>query len=136
MHIFIDACFFVFVPLVYKDLGSPIFFIQERAGKDGKAFKIFKFRTMKMLSGSTDAISGPDERLTRIGKAIRATRLDEIPQFFNVLVGDMSIAGPRPLLLKYNDLYSSRQALRLMVKPITGWAQIKGANAISWKGQI
>ena len=100
------TCIFLLMPvflflclLVYKDLGSPIFFIQERAGKDGKAFKIFKFRTMKMLSGSTDAISGPDERLTRIGKAIRATRLDEIPQFFNVLVGDMN-SWPKTVIVK------------------------------------
>ena len=135
------TCIFLLIPvflslflLVLKDLGFPILFIQERAGKGGRPFKILKFRTMRGLPGSIDILKTPDERLTRIGKAIRATRLDEIPQFFNVLAGDMSIVGPRPLLLKYNDLYSSHQALRLTVRPgITGWAQIKGANAISWE---
>ena len=92
---------------------------------------------MRGLPGSIDILKTPDERLTRIGKVIRATRLDEIPQFFNVLAGDMSIVGPRPLLLKYNDLYSSHQALRLTVRPgITGWAQINGRDNIDQHDKV
>lgn len=113
---------------IYALMGRPIFFIQERPGKDGKIFKIVKFRTMKLGNE-------PDEqRITNLGKLIRRFSIDEIPQLINVLFGDMSFVGPRPLLKEYLPLYNSFQVRRHEVLPgITGWAQINGRNALSWE---
>ena len=120
--------------LVNKKLGSPIFFQQVRPGLGGKPFKMVKFRTM------LDAVDSqgnplPDEvRLTDFGKFLRSTSLDELPELWNVLKGDMSLVGPRPLLMEYLPLYSADQARRHEVRPgVTGWAQINGRNAISWE---
>lgn len=109
-------------------IGSPIFFRQERAGLNGQPFKIIKFRTMRQGGGSDD------ERLVPWGRFLRRTSLDELPQLINVLKGEMSLVGPRPLLVEYLPLYSEEQSHRHDVLPgITGWAQVNGRNAISWE---
>ncbi len=119
--------------LVKKKLGSPVFFTQTRPGKDGKPFKMVKFRTMR---DANDAEGNPlpdSERLTAFGQLLRSTSIDELPELWNVLKGDMSLVGPRPLLMEYLPLYNAEQAQRNLVRPgITGWAQINGRNAISW----
>lgn len=119
---------------IYIRMGSPIFFTQPRPGKDGCIFTFYKFRTMTTERDS-DGNPLPDEqRLTALGQFIRKTSLDELPQLWNVLKGDMSFVGPRPLLVKYLNRYSPEQARRHEIKPgITGWAQIKGRNAITWE---
>ena len=107
--------------------GAPIFFKQERAGRGGRPFTILKFRTMRLGEGSDIA------RTTRLGKFLRATSLDELPQLLNILKGDMSLVGPRPLPSAYVPRYSKTQARRLEVRPgLTGWAQVNGRNALSW----
>jgi lipopolysaccharide/colanic/teichoic acid biosynthesis glycosyltransferase len=119
--------------LVYFRLGSPVFFRQKRPGLDAKPFEIIKFRSMlNAVSQAKEPL--PDSlRLTRLGKFLRSTSLDELPELWNVLKGDMSLVGPRPLLVEYLPLYSSRQARRHDVRPgITGWAQVNGRNALSW----
>lgn len=120
--------------LVRVALGSPVIFRQERPGLGGRPFTLLKFRTM---SDATDANGRllPDEvRIGRFGRWLRASSLDELPEIFNVLAGDMSLVGPRPLLMEYLPLYTPRQARRHEVRPgITGWAQVNGRNAISWE---
>lgn len=112
---------------------SPIF-RQERAGLHGKTFTVFKFKTMSEARNSAGQLLPDKDRLTAIGKLIRSTSLDELPQLVNVIRGDMSVVGPRPLLVRYLPLYNSRQARRHEVRPgITGWAQVNGRNAISWE---
>ena len=118
---------------VRAKLGSPILFTQERPGKDGKPFVMYKFRTMTDERGPEGELLPDEERLVGFGKFLRSTSIDELPELLNVLKGDMSLVGPRPLLKRYLPLYSERQARRHEVKPgITGWAQVNGRNALSW----
>lgn len=123
--------------LHFANKGAGAFFHQERPGKNGKIFRMHKFKTM---TDERDAVGNllPDERrLTRVGRLVRSTSIDELPQLWNVLVGDMSLIGPRPLLVQYLPLYSAEQARRHCVRPgITGWAQCHGRNAISWQKKL
>lgn len=123
----------IIVWLHFQNKGAGVFFSQERPGKDGVIFKILKFKTMTDEMDSNGNLLPDAERLTKVGKLIRSTSIDELPQLINVLKGDMSLIGPRPLLPKYLPLYSKEQARRHEVRPgITGWAQCNGRNAISW----
>lgn len=120
--------------LVLFQLNFPILFTQPRVGLDGKTFSIYKFRTMTNQRDKNGILLPDKLRLTKFGKFLRSTSLDELPSLWNVLKGDMSLVGPRPLLLEYLPLYSTKQARRHEVKPgITGWAQVNGRNAISWQ---
>lgn len=120
--------------LVRFRLGSPIFFTQIRPGLKGRPFKMIKFRTMRDDHDSSGNPLPDELRLTKFGAWLRASSLDELPELWNVLRGDMSLVGPRPLLMEYLPLYSARQARRHEVRPgITGWAQVNGRNAISWE---
>ncbi|MHB2155250.1 sugar transferase [Calditrichota bacterium GD2] len=115
-------------------MGRPIFFVQTRPGYRGKPFRLIKFRTMKNEVDKQGNLLPDEKRLTRFGQFLRSTSLDELPELFNVLKGDMSLVGPRPLLMEYLPLYSKEQARRHEVKPgITGWAQVNGRNALSWQ---
>jgi undecaprenyl phosphate N,N'-diacetylbacillosamine 1-phosphate transferase len=118
---------------------GPILFRQERVGRDFRPFTIYKFRTMVADAGQRGGLltAGADPRITRVGRWLRATKIDELPQLINVLKGDMSIVGPRPTLPYQVELYNDFQRIRLLVKPgITGWAQVNGRNAISWEQRI
>ncbi|MEA2112205.1 MAG: sugar transferase [Campylobacterota bacterium] len=120
--------------LIFFKIGRPILFTQNRPGKDEKIFKIYKFRTMSDERDENGELLSDELRLKGFGKTIRSLSLDELPQLFNVLKGDMSFIGPRPLLIEYLPLYNSEQKLRHSVKPgISGWAQVNGRNAISWE---
>ena len=119
--------------LHFANKGAGAFFFQERPGKNGKIFKIVKFKTMTDERDADGNLLPDEDRMTRVGSFIRSTSVDELPQLFNVLKGDMAIIGPRPLLIKYLPLYSAEQARRHEVRPgITGWAQCHGRNTISW----
>ncbi len=123
----------VMIGLFFANDGKPFFF-QKRPGKDEVIFSIIKFKTMNDKKNNKGGLLSDAERLTKIGAFLRKTSLDEIPQLINVLKGDMSLVGPRPLLMEYLPLYSERQALRHEVRPgITGWAQVNGRNALSWE---
>ena len=118
---------------VLVGLGRPIFFRQRRPGLNGRPFGMIKFRTMTDARGPDGQLLPDSERLLRIGASLRSTSLDELPELWNVLVGDMSLVGPRPLLMAYMDRYTPEQARRHAVRPgITGWAQVNGRNAIDW----
>ena len=119
--------------LVRIKLGSPILFIQERPGKDAKPFRMVKFRTMTDARDGAGNLLSDEVRLTPFGRFLRSTTLDEFPEMWNVLIGDMSVVGPRPLMMRYLPRYNKFQARRMEMKPgVTGWAQINGRNAISW----
>lgn len=119
--------------LHFANKGAGAFFFQERPGKDGKIFKVIKFKTMTDERDAEGNLLPDAERLTKVGRFVRSTSIDELPQLINVLKGDMALIGPRPLLPQYLPLYSKEQARRHEVRPgITGWAQVNGRNAISW----
>jgi lipopolysaccharide/colanic/teichoic acid biosynthesis glycosyltransferase len=118
-------------------LGSPVLYKQRRPGLNGKTFLMLKFRSMLDATDNDGNVLPDEKRLTGFGRALRSTSLDELPSLLNVLKGDMSLVGPRPLLIEYLPLYSSQQARRHEVKPgITGWAQVNGRNAISWEDKF
>jgi lipopolysaccharide/colanic/teichoic acid biosynthesis glycosyltransferase len=123
--------------LVRLKLGAPIFFTQERAGFGGRTFRMIKFRSMTNERGPDGELLPDADRLPRFGRLLRSTSLDELPELFNVLKGDMSLVGPRPLLVRYLDRYTPEQARRHEVLPgLTGWAQINGRNALSWEDRF
>ena len=123
----------VYLWLSIANKGAGALFFQERPGKDGKIFKIIKFKTMTDERGTDGELLPDEQRLTRVGRFVRSTSIDELPQLINVLKGDMALIGPRPLLVQYLPLYNKEQARRHEVRPgITGWAQSNGRNAICW----
>ena len=123
--------------LVRIKLGSPVIFKQKRPGLNGKIFTLYKFRTMTDKKDKNGELLPDEERLTRFGKILRSTSLDELPELVNMLKGDMSVVGPRPLLVKYLPLYNERQARRQEVRPgFTGYAQVHGRNAITWEDKF
>jgi len=122
---------------VRRELGSPVFFCQMRPGLHGRPFRMIKFRTMTDARASDGRLLSDADRLTAFGRFLRASSLDELPELWNVLKGDMSLVGPRPLLVEYLPLYSRVQARRHDVRPgITGWAQVNGRNALSWDRKL
>lgn len=122
---------------IHKKMGGGIFFIQRRPGLYGRPFNIIKFKTMSDARDANGNLLPDSERLSRFGRILRSTSLDELPELINVIFGDMSLVGPRPLLMQYMDRYTPEQARRHEVPPgITGWAQVNGRNAISWEDKF
>ena len=122
-----------FILLHFANKGAGVFFYQERPGKGGKLFKVIKFKSMTDEKDENGVLLPNDQRVTKVGKFIRKFSIDELPQLFNILKGDMSLIGPRPLLKRYLELYTPEQARRHEVRPgMTGWAQVNGRNNISW----
>jgi len=135
--IILSPIFFIVIRKVAKNLGSPVLFKQSRPGLHGKVFKMNKFRSMLDAVDEEGNVLPDCERLTPFGLKLRSSSLDELPGLWNVLKGDMSLVGPRPLLVEYLPLYSQEQAKRHLVRPgITGWAQVNGRNAISWEDKF
>ncbi|MGG7078785.1 sugar transferase [Clostridium sardiniense] len=131
--IILSPIFLIIAILVRINLGGPVFFTQERIGIYNRPFKMYKFRTMKDIKDSNGNLLSDNERLTKFGKVLRSTSLDELPEFLNIIRGEMSLIGPRPLLVEYLPLYNGEQIKRHNMLPgITGWAQINGRNNISW----
>lgn len=127
----------VTVWLHFANKGAGAFFTQERPGKDAKIFKVIKFKTMTDERDENGELLPDAQRLTKVGKFVRSTSIDELPQFFNVLKGDMALIGPRPLLVKYMPYYTEREKLRHTVRPgITGWAQVNGRNTVDWDNRL
>jgi sugar transferase EpsL len=132
--VMMSPLFLALALLVYMKLGGPVLFRQPRPGLFGKPFTLLKFRTMTDARDFNGQLLPDSNRLTALGRALRATSFDELPEFYNVLKGEMSLVGPRPLLMKYLDRYTLEQARRHLVKPgITGWAQVNGRNALTWE---
>lgn len=132
--IVLSPVYIIVAVLVRTKLGSPVIFTQERPGKDEKIFKMYKFRSMTSETDEEGNLLPDEVRLTSFGKKLRSTSLDELPELFNILKGDMSIVGPRPLLVKYLPRYNEHQKHRHDVRPgFTGWAQCNGRNAINWE---
>lgn len=132
--IVLSPIFLVVGILIAIKLGRPVFFIQKRVGKNNKVFNMIKFRTMKDIKDKNGNLLSDKERLTTFGEKLRSLSIDELPELINILKGDMSLVGPRPLLVEYLPLYSKEQLRRHDVLPgLTGWAQINGRNSISWK---
>ena len=133
LFIFLAPLLLIISILVKINLGSPVFFTQERVGKNNKIFKMIKFRTMKDLKDEKGNLLSDKERLTKFGSILRSLSIDELPELINIIKGDMSLIGPRPLLTEYLPLYSKEQLKRHEVLPgITGLAQVKGRNSITW----
>lgn len=135
--IFLSPLFLVVALIVRHKLGSPVMFRQERAGKDGKPFVIYKFRTMTDERDPDGKLLSDEKRLTRFGAFLRSTSIDELPELWNVLKGEMSLVGPRPLHMRYIERYSTEQTRRLEIRPgMTGWAQVNGRNALTWEDRF
>lgn len=133
----LSPVFLAIIIALYNSSDGKPFFIQERPGEDGKIFKLIKFKTMNDKRDSEGNLLPMGERITSLGAFLRKTSLDEIPQLFNVIKGDMSLMGPRPLLKEYLPMYTDRQKERHLVKPgITGWAQVNGRNQVTWKDKF
>lgn len=135
--IILSPLLLMLVIIIFLKLGRPIFFFQNRLGFRHQPFRVIKFRTMLMEIDHSGNLLSDQDRLTKFGVLLRSTSLDELPQLFNVLLGEMSLVGPRPLLPEYYDLYSLEEKKRHDVRPgITGWAQVNGRNAITWKDKF
>ena len=135
--ILLSPVLLVIAVLVRIKLGRPVLFSQERPGLHGRLFRLYKFRSMRDAHGTDGRLLPDDERLTKFGRFLRASSLDELPELFNVIKGEMSLVGPRPLLVAYLERYTPEQARRQEVLPgITGWAQVNGRNALSWEAKF
>lgn len=133
----LSPLFLIIAILIKKDMGSPIFFTQERVGRDERIFKLYKFRTMNNRVDSRGDLLSDSERSTALGRKLRSTSLDELPQLLNIIRGDMAIVGPRPLLPEYIPYYTEEESLRHKVRPgLTGLAQISGRNFIGWDKKL